>query len=30
MSKIHYEDPKNRERYDDYFQSYDNFQTPKV
>lgn len=30
MSKIHYEDPKNRERYNDYFQSYDKFQAPKV
>ena len=30
MSKIHFEDPKNRERYADYFQAYDKIEAPKV
>lgn len=30
MSKIHYEDEKNREFYPQYFLAYDNFQKSKV
>ncbi len=30
MSKIHFEDPKNRERYNDYFETYDKMEAPKV